>query len=338
MFQQEVHPVFSIIVPVYNVAEYLEKCLKSIDNQSFKDIEVIVVDDGSTDASLEICNRFAKNKINFRIYTKKNEGQGVARNFGMEKAQGEFICFVDSDDWIEQDLCLEMFRIACTSDADFINFGLDFISSSGKIKKKIDKFLVREISGNEIFSMALLDDQILSSPCNKIYRRKFLVENNIYFPTLRVNEDLFYSRAVSYHAKKTLFISKVYYHALVRADSTTRSMSLSNFTATKKLFKYERVHFLTKNVNQSLENLFQAHVIKLLSGLLIQSAFRIKSREQYMRCFDVAQQCGFYEYSSKLDVLVLIKLKNILMIKICSFPRILRILAAFSKQIGLTPY
>ena len=332
------NPVFSIIVPVYNVAEYVQKCLASLANQTLKEIEVIVIDDGSTDSSLSICQEFAKSRPNFRVFSKENEGQGVARNLGLLKSQGEFICFVDSDDWVDSTLCEDLLAVMESTDADFANFGLEFFGDSGRVLKKFSRFRSFEILNDEIFRHALLDDQVLSAVCNKVYRREFLINHGVLFPALRANEDIYFSRAVALWANKAVFVSNVYYHALVRRDSTTRNMGVKNFEATRALLDFERSKFFFCNRNCKFENLFQAHVVKLLSSLLVQAAFRIKDYDEYVLCFEVARECGYFVFLNNRDAVGCLKLRNKIVANLCLYPRMVRLLARVSNFIGVRPY
>lgn len=97
-------PKFSIIIPVFNVEVYLNQCLDSIVNQSFSDFEVICINDGSTDNSLDILNNYAKKDNRFKVFTQENQGQGTARNKALDLAQGQYVLFIDPDDWIESDM------------------------------------------------------------------------------------------------------------------------------------------------------------------------------------------------------------------------------------------
>lgn len=332
------NPIFSIIVPMYNVDKYIEKCLLSISNQTLKDIEVIMVDDGSTDLTLDICTRISTEHKNFRIYSKNNEGQGIARNYGIERANGNYICFVDSDDWIEPEVLEEMRQVMDSSDADFANFGIDFVSPSGGKLKSFGHFTVSELNGEEILYRALLEDQILSSPCNKVYRRNFLNDHSIRFPPLRSNEDLYFSRAISLYACKTVFVSKVYYHALVRPDSTSRRMTISIFTDTERLIDFEKCMFVCDDRHLKFTYAFHAHIVKVFSYLLIQAAFRIKNYNEYIACFTIANRCGFHEHLHNSNTMFALKIKNRLMAKLCLYPRLLKIVAILLKFIGIRPY
>jgi glycosyltransferase involved in cell wall biosynthesis len=331
-------PIISIIVPVYNTADFLKKCLNSIANQTLKNIEVILVDDGSTDCSLDICNQFAVKHNNFLVYTKTNEGQGVARNIGLAKSHGQFICYVDSDDWIEPSMCEDVILVLDQTNADFANFGVDFISNEGKVVKKIDHFDVTELTGDELFLNALIDRYILSTACNKIYRRSFLLEKKILFPPFRVNEDLFYSRAVSYYANKAVFISNVYYHALVRPSSTSRKMSAQMFITSEKLIRYEQDFFSLRLQQENCQPYFQAHVAKFFSYMLIQAAFRISDYAEYRSCFDISKRVDFYNLCTRKEVVSKLRYKGRVMLIVCKYPSVLRALAIIAKKLGLSSF
>lgn len=108
----------SIIVPVYNVEKYLSKCLESLIHQTLQDIEIICVDDGSTDSSLEILKSFAKTDSRIKVFSQKNQGQSAARNLALKHAKGEYLGFVDSDDWVDLDYFEKLYRVAKSSNCD----------------------------------------------------------------------------------------------------------------------------------------------------------------------------------------------------------------------------
>lgn len=112
----------SVIVPVFNVEEYLSTSLDSILNQTLKDIEIICINDGSTDASLDILENYAKKDARIKIISKKNEGQGIARNIGLDNAQGEFIAFVDSDDFIKEDMLEKSYEKSVSKNLDLVMY------------------------------------------------------------------------------------------------------------------------------------------------------------------------------------------------------------------------
>jgi glycosyltransferase involved in cell wall biosynthesis len=329
-------PIVSIIVPVFNVEKYLEKCLSSIAKQTLNNIEVIIINDGSTDNSLEICKNYSSKYNNFYLFTKLNEGQGVARNYGLSKASGEYIIFVDSDDWIGENLCKEAVVKMRSSNADFGNFGLDFHDESGNIVKKFSYRQKAPFYNKEIFHNALLDRGILTTSCNKIYKRSLLNNNNLLFPPLRSNEDVYFSRAVSQAAKSCIFIDNTYYHALVRRGSTSRKMSVSIYFDTLRLIDYEESHY--DLADPYAKELFSAHIVKLWTYLLIQGSFRIHSEVEFGQCLDVANLGYFTKYSASKNIIKHLSAKNRFLMLLCRYPRILRSLARILAKFGIFPY
>ena len=194
----------SIIVPVYNMEKYLRECLDSLVNQTLKDIEIICINDGSKDNSLEILNEYSQKDSRIKVINKENEGQGVARNLGISKAQGEFIGFVDPDDWVELDMYEKMYNQAKTLDSEIVICDhtrySEFDQKSWK-PRTFDKAIspVKSVrlnveSGKNI-DKELINSTLLVSPCysvNKIYNREFLLKNNIKFSQMRCFEDVMY--------------------------------------------------------------------------------------------------------------------------------------------------
>ena len=130
-----------------------------------------------------------------------------------------------------------MVQVIERTDADFVNFGFDFVLLSGSVKQGMRGYRQHELWSPALFEMALLDDQVFSTPCNKLYRRDLLLRHDIRFPSVRINEDIFYSRAVAYVSSKAAFLPKVLYHALVRPGSTSRRMSVAHFLATREVLE-----------------------------------------------------------------------------------------------------
>ena len=113
----------SIVVPVYNTGKYLNRCMNSIVKQTYSNIEVILIDDGSTDDSSDLCDEWAEKDERIKVIHKLNAGLGMARNTGIENAKGEYICFFDSDDYIDLQTIEKSYRLACKSEADLVCFG-----------------------------------------------------------------------------------------------------------------------------------------------------------------------------------------------------------------------
>ena len=178
-------PKISIIVPVYKVEKYLHRCLNSIANQSFTDWECILVDDGSPDNSGKICDEYAEKDERFRVIHQENAGVSAARNKGLDEAKGEWITFIDSDDWIE----LNAYEIVSTNfndNVDIVCFGMKFYYSFGKIE------YVPFLNNVDLFYMFNHYQVYMHSPCNKLYSRK-IVNDKRFDVKLKLYEDLVFN-------------------------------------------------------------------------------------------------------------------------------------------------
>ena len=182
----------SIVIPVYNVENYIPQCLESILSQSFKDLEIICVNDGSTDNSLSVLQDYKAKYGRIIIIDKKNEGSGIARNAGLSIAKGEYVYYVDGDDWIEDNALEKIIVKADKLNTDILIFGgLSYYEGKGKNggysanklpKKYLDKvFSAKEIK-KDIFKFP-------STAWTKLYKRDFLVKNNIKFQDIKAGQD-----------------------------------------------------------------------------------------------------------------------------------------------------
>ncbi len=211
----------SVIVPVYNVEQYLPKCIESIQNQSEKDIEIILVDDGSSDDSGAICDRYAKDDSRIHVIHQENGGQGVARNTGLANATGEYVFFMDSDDWIDPDLIKETYKAACEYNADMVLFDLQAIDADGNFVYRTDQ----KIPKNTLLSAKNCKELLLTdpSPCNKIMKREWLLENDFTFPGVWY-EDLIAITKIDAFVQNAVYIAdKPYYNYFLRANSSLRN-------------------------------------------------------------------------------------------------------------------
>lgn len=217
-------PQISIIVPVYNVEKYLDKCLSSILSQTFTDFELILVDDGSTDGSGEICDRYAESDARVRTYHQKNQGQAVARNYAIRKAKGEYLGFVDSDDWIEPDMYGRMMLSAHEDNADIVICRLQTITEKGSISKIIGYDSSHIMSRDQATSEILRDEMMPSFPVNKIYRRSLF--EGVEFPPDRYFEDTATIYKVIFNAKRIVTIPYIGYNYRFNPNSTCNNKSI----------------------------------------------------------------------------------------------------------------
>jgi len=203
-------PKISIIVPVYNVEEYLDKCISSILNQTFKDFELILVNDGSSDRSGEICDRYAINDNRVKLIHKDNSGQATSRNIGLKISNADLIGFVDSDDSIEPDMYELLYESYLKYDSDISIIGVKEVDKSGKC---LSEYVPQNITLSEILKRAY--------PCNKLFKRELFFNNNLFFKDNRYYEDLELIPKLYVNSRKIKVISKVGYVYLKRANSTT---------------------------------------------------------------------------------------------------------------------
>jgi glycosyltransferase involved in cell wall biosynthesis len=332
------NPLFSIIVPTHNSERFVEKCLRSIINQTFKNYELIIVDDGSIDQTVNKARDFTKDYQNVFIYRQKNRGSSSARNKGLSKSQGEYILFVDSDDYIESHLLNDAYLILKEHRYDFINYGFDFISTREKVIRSISAFKSKTLKKPHIFEKALLDVDIFSVVWNKIFSRNFLKNHAIRFPLIKSNEDIYFTKLAAYYASDVYSMPGIYYHALIRPESLSRNLRISIFEDTKKMLSLEKKAISFDQLTKKHQLLFKAHQLKLFSYLLIQASFRVENKNEYQSCFKIASQCNFKNDANNRDILKFLTLKNRLMIFLCQYPNILRKLPPLATLLNIKPY
>jgi Glycosyltransferases involved in cell wall biogenesis len=209
--------IVSVIVPVYNVSGYLRKCIDSICNSVYRELEIILVDDGSTDESGKICDKYEDLDERIKVIHKSNGGLSSARNVGMKAASGSYICFVDSDDYISKDMIQILLDKAVNTDADVVQCGFDRVDESGRIKSlmKVDEWV---ISGDEI-SLAYYT-QCKSIPVivwNKLFKKGLI--DTVQFVEGRNNEDNMFGVDILPKVKIWASVDKILYHYLIRKNS-----------------------------------------------------------------------------------------------------------------------
>ena len=183
---EKVNSMISVIVPIYKVEEFLDKCVQSIVNQKYLNLEIILVDDGSPDRCGEMCEEWARRDKRIKVIHKKNGGLSDARNAGLVAANGEFIAFVDSDDWIEPQMYEIMLKVLMKEKADIVACGI----VDSYIDKEIIHSPIYRVGKTEQFLKMIYKDTIFSVVSwNKLYRRR--VWENFQFPKGKICEDAF---------------------------------------------------------------------------------------------------------------------------------------------------
>lgn len=242
----------SVIVPVYNSEKYLDRCIKSILNQKLEDMEVILVNDGSTDKSLEIIKKYAKESDRIKIINKPNKGVSSARNSGIDAAGGDYIGFVDADDWIHPDMYKNMYeKITKTqSDICICNYIVEYPDHSRKMilntkktvldkKNQINRLILNMISPKDL---NINSYSIMGSACRLLIKRDLIMENNIRFPIgIHLMEDLIFCIEAFIKCKKIVIDKGFYYHYFI--DTVTS--------------KRKDINMIHKNVNNILERIIK---------------------------------------------------------------------------------
>lgn len=223
----------SIVVPCYNVDKYLEECVESIINQTYKNIEVILIDDGSTDNTPSICDKYKSELV--KVVHKKNGGLSDARNTGLEMANGKWIYFCDSDDYVDTKMIEELVTVLEKEQSDMCFF--DAISFDETVEREITQAYVREIKykgnklGIELIEELLINNQYIACVPLHIYKTEFLRKNNLNFQKGMLHEDELFSFYTYVKAKKVSRVKKNFYWRRIRVNSITTE------TITKKHYE-----------------------------------------------------------------------------------------------------
>lgn len=258
----------SIIVPVYNEEDKIERCINSLVSQSLKEIEIIIVDDGSTDNTYNICGEMYNKDKRIKLFKKNNEGQGIARNFGLKYAIGEFVTFVDSDDYVDFDMYEKMYESSIKNNSDGCfcispNYQKDFLVNNNK--DSIDNFIICDIIGNTFDEKA--GTHIGCSVCNKLYRLSLIKDNNILFKSERIyfSEDMIFNLDFLKECTNITTINHLFYHYEQNENSYTHTYKKDYLEKSIKQFEY--LENYTKGNNYLWEERF--FNIMLLELILI---------------------------------------------------------------------
>lgn len=217
----------SIIIPMYNVEKYLKDCLESVVNQTLKSVEVILIDDGSTDGTANIAQQYQEKYDFIKIFYQQNKGQSAARNVGIEQATGEYIYFLDSDDFIEIDSMERLYNIANEENLGLILFnGISFsedyqINETQKkhYKKKNEYSNVK--SGTHIFNELVRNKDYTCSPCLLFINKTILINNNMRFLEGIIQEDELFTYVLLKNSLKVRCVNMTFFHRRIRINSTT---------------------------------------------------------------------------------------------------------------------
>ncbi len=255
----------SIIVPVYNTSNFLEKCMDSIIKQTLKEIEIIVINDGSTDNSLDICKAYAAKDCRVVLIDQENRGLSATRNKGVQAAKGEYVGFVDSDDWIEADMFEKMYLQAKESEAEvcLCNYKVNYMEESVPVALDIEKDVMEN---NEIFSDIVINligpkdlnsnnKNIMACVWRMIIKKELLEKNNIIFlEDITFMEDILYSLEVYSKCNKVCINRGYFYNYMLNTNSITmgykencKELSIKVYTAMKNILERDYDYSILEN-------------------------------------------------------------------------------------------
>ena len=224
-------PKVSVIVPVYNVEPYIDRCVSALFNQTLKEIEIILVDDESPDNCPALCDEYARLDSRVRVVHKKNGGLGMACNSGLEIATGEYVAFCDSDDWVEPEMYTDMYEAAKQADADMIFSGLRQVDQTGRITPMSQSCTLRVYNGrDELESLAL--DMIANGPASKVERRVPMSAKIV----LIGRKPPFHLDCLT-HARTAIEVPATYYNYFVNTASLSRVVRTDRFEKIKTVYR-----------------------------------------------------------------------------------------------------
>ncbi len=245
----------SIIVPIYNTEKYLSRCLDSLIHQTLDNIEIILINDGSTDNSQEIINKYLNTYPSIlKSFTQNNSGQACARNLGIKNSMGEFIAFVDSDDYVELDAYKKSYKYATENNLDIVCF--NFYEEKNNIKQKSSYYKFDNY--NNVVKYILNE----TSPCNKIIRKDLFEKNNIKFVENYIYEDLELIPRLALYTNKIGFLNDYLYNYVIHENSTMHQKKYNT--------KLDSIYFVAESLknnfkntkyNKELEFLFIEHLL-----------------------------------------------------------------------------
>ncbi|MDN5341375.1 MAG: hypothetical protein PWP28_250 [Oceanotoga sp.] len=252
----------SIIVPAYNAKKFIDRCIHSIIGYQYE-YEIIIINDGSKDKTLEIINKYNKYD-NIRIYNQENKGLSETRNRGINLAKGHYIFFLDSDDFINMENLIEMVEYARNKNLDIIEGRIINYYSKNElkylgyyIKKKIQNKLNKKIlNGEEFFNVLVKNNNLIVSACSRVYKRSFLINNDLFFYKGILHEDNEFTPKVILKANKISLYNKTFYYRTHNQNSLTENNKDLKRYEGLLISSYRNYLLYKKNKNKMLKNFY----------------------------------------------------------------------------------
>lgn len=244
--------MISVIVPIYNTEKFLSRCLNSIMKQTYTNFEVLLIDDGSKDNSEKVCQAFVSKDSRFKYFYKHNGGLSDARNYGLKFAKGEYIAFIDSDDFINYDYLSYLYQAIISNEADIAVCSFYEVNELGKKlrKKSVDFKENIDFSGKQVVYKNICDSYNVTNVVawNKLYRKTIF--DRINYPVNRLFEDEFVFVPLFWYVKKVCFVNKALYYYVQREGSIVRSKFNKKKLIDNLIYRQERINFFKTRNNK----------------------------------------------------------------------------------------
>ncbi|WP_353121211.1 glycosyltransferase family 2 protein [Dysgonomonas capnocytophagoides] len=282
------NPKISIIVPVYNAERYIEQCIYSVLNQTFKDYELILIDDGSKDGSLGLCEKLRETDSRIIIYSQKNKGVSTARNKGIELAKGDWISFLDSDDYFLQEYLSDSYNSVVNSDIDFLIQGFTRFNENGTLENNIKIELDDIVSAKDyyqIFEIQKFTNK--GNPFSKLFKTDIIKNNKIIFPIdLTLGEDLCFNLLYLSCSSKVKFEKKYNYYY----RETFNSLSVGNITFETYYLRHLRILDIIKNKYTTI-----------YTAILYSDTYKYLAHSLGLRLYDCYRVLYLSKYNDRID-------------------------------------
>lgn len=282
----------SVIVPMYNAEKTIERCINSILKQTISAFEIVLINDGSTDRTEDIVRRLQNEKSNIKYFYKENSGVAQTRNYGIEKAQGDYIIFVDADDYIEPNLIEKVFKYI-ENNIEMVKFKLKKIDTNGKELEKIDGPVFNKKNGEDAFDILYYQDTLIDSPCVYLIKRSLFTDNRLEFKG-KYHEDFGLMPILIALSKSIVSIPDYLYVYVQEENSITRNEDYQKTIQKMEdvLFHYDRMLKIIKNT--SIKNATQDNIKTFYTNAIILKLQELKKddRKKYIKEIRNRKMCN----------------------------------------------
>lgn len=292
----------SIIIPVYNIAEYLPRCLDSVLSQTLEDIEVLLVDDGSTDGSEAICDEYAAKDSRVTVFHLENGGVSRARNYALSKANGEYIGFIDADDWIEKNMYERMYLSATQNNAQVVI--CDCYTACGE---KLEPDILPGVSQGKYSKTELNPDYLLlmaGGSCRCFYRRELLEKYSLQFPVdMKISEDRVFNVYAFGYAENIYYLKEKLYYRFIREGSAVNKY-YNDYLSMILLARNATIEAVNKawNGQKKYLDVFENHTVSLCYVALNNEFYKTAKKPLRDKITEIKRICNSKELLTALDI------------------------------------